>query len=131
MNWRASEEIFVNALCSSIASMQNVEWVKQLLESVLPWVPVALAIGTAFELLGGLCIFLGFKVRFGAFLLLLFMIPTTFLFHSFWLLQGAERDLTMIVFLKNLAIFGGLLILLALGKGSTRIIQNPIVEKND
>jgi putative oxidoreductase len=45
------------------------------------------------------------------------LIPTTMVFHHFWELQGADRALQMIHFMKNISILGGLLIVLALGKG--------------
>ena len=39
------------------------------------------------------------------------------LFHHFWLLQDPDRQPEMIEFMKNASILGGLLILLAYGKG--------------
>ena len=43
------------------------------------------------------------------------MIPTTILFHPFWYMEGAPRDLQTIMFLKNLAILGGLILMLLHG----------------
>lgn len=76
-----------------------------------------LVLGVIFELLGGLLVFLGIWVRLGAVLLLIFLIPTTAVFHHFWQLQEPDKTLQMINFMKNLSIFGGLLYVLALGKG--------------
>ena len=72
-----------------------------------------LIIATLFEGVGSLFVLLGFKVRMGATLLIFFLAPVTIIMHSFWLLTGAERELQMIMFMKNLAMLGGLFILAA------------------
>ncbi len=66
---------------------------------------------------GATLVLLGFRARLGAFLLLLFLIPTTFIFHNFWAATGAEATAQMLQFLKNVAIMGGLLLLCAYGAG--------------
>lgn len=81
-------------------------------------IPLFLFGAALLELIGGLCLILGYKARFGATLLLLFLIPTTIIFHDFWNLMGEEKALQQIMFLKNLAIFGGLLYILCDGPGS-------------
>lgn len=74
--------------------------------------------GAAFvEILGGLSLVFGYKTRLGAAILLLFLIPTTYIFHDFWNLNGADRAAQQIEFFKNLAIFGGLLYVVATGPG--------------
>lgn len=72
----------------------------------------------AFELLGGLSLLLGYFTRWGAWLLILFLIPTTLLFHNFWSFTGGEAQMQMINFLKNLAILGGLGYVAAYGAGA-------------
>jgi putative oxidoreductase len=69
------------------------------------------------EILGGLAVLAGFYSRFTAWILFLYLIPTTFLFHNFWAFQGADRIDPLIHFEKNLAIMGGLLLLAAFGAG--------------
>jgi putative oxidoreductase len=71
----------------------------------------------AVELLGGLSLMLGFKTRYGAALLFLFMIPTTFIFHDFWSVSEAEYQMQFLMFFKNLAIMGGLLYVISSGPG--------------
>lgn len=70
------------------------------------------------ELIAALSLIIGYRARVGAFILLLYLIPVTFLFHNFWDLDGGERVLQQIMFLKNLAIFGGLLYVVCHGPGS-------------
>ena len=80
-------------------------------------VPLFLVAAAVVEFIGGLSLVFGFKIRLGATLLLLYLIPTTGIFHDFWNLTGAEQQLQQIMFLKNLAIFGGLLYVLCFGAG--------------
>lgn len=83
----------------------------------LPMPAVALGIALVVELVGGLAILTGFFARFTGWILFLYMIPTTFLFHNFWAMQGMDRIDSTIHFEKNLAIMGGLLLLAAFGAG--------------
>jgi putative oxidoreductase len=87
----------------------------------LPMPAVALGIALAVELIGGLAMLMGLFTRPTAWIVFLYMIPTTFLFHNFWAVQGADRIDTLIHFEKNLAIMGGLLLLAAFGPGSYSI----------
>jgi putative oxidoreductase len=61
---------------------------------------------------GSVTILIGFFTRFGALLLLIFLIPTTLIFHT----NFADR-IQMIMFMKNVSMFGGCLILLSVGPG--------------
>jgi putative oxidoreductase len=67
------------------------------------------------ELLGGLALMFGFLTRLAAAGLILYLIPTTLLFHNFWAMDGAEAKTQMVNFMKNLAIMGGLATLVAFG----------------
>lgn len=71
-----------------------------------------LAIATFLEIVGALLIFTGFKVRIGAFLLLIFMIPVTVIMHPFWFSIGSEMHQEISIFLKNLSLIGALLYIL-------------------
>ena len=65
-----------------------------------------------FELAGSISITLGFLTRVGALMLLVFLVPTTFIFHGNFADHGQ-----VIHFMKNTSMFGGLLILLSFGPG--------------
>lgn len=83
----------------------------------MPLVPLFLAGAIVFEVAGGLSVLLGYKARVGAALLIVFLIPATLIFHNFWALEGQEQQLQMIMFLKNVAILGGLLLVVGFGAG--------------
>ncbi|MER3417266.1 MAG: DoxX family protein [Chloroflexota bacterium] len=87
----------------------------------MPWVPFFLLGAIALETIGGLCILVGYKARFGALTLIVFIIPATIIFHDFWNVEGMERQTQMIMFMKNLAILGGLLLILGYGAGPLSI----------
>ena len=67
--------------------------------------------------LGGLFVLLGIKVRLGAILLILFLIPVTVIMHAFWMYDGSMREMQMMTFLKNISMIGGLFILASCDAG--------------
>jgi putative oxidoreductase len=69
------------------------------------------------EILGALSLALGAMTRVGSLGLILFMIPTTLLFHNFWAYEGTEQRMQLVQFLKNLGLTGGLMMLVAYGPG--------------
>ena len=83
----------------------------------MPLVPLFLVGAIAVELSGGVSVLLGCKARLGAVLLFLFLIPTTLIFHNFWTFEGPQQKVQMINFLKNLAIMGGLAMVVGFGSG--------------
>ena len=65
-----------------------------------------------FELVGSITIILGYFTRFGTLLILIFLIPTTLIFHT-----NFADPMQKINFMKNVSMFGGLLVLLSAGAG--------------
>lgn len=73
-------------------------------------------------MLGGTLLLIGYRSSFGAVLLLLYYIPVTLIVHSFWNdPDEMERRLEAIMFMKNLAIIGGLLMVYVNGSGKYSI----------
>ncbi len=83
----------------------------------MPMVPFFLVGAILLEVLGGLSVLLGFKARWGALALTVFLIPATLIFHNFWAMTGQEAQVQMIMFMKNLAILGGLAYVGTYGSG--------------
>jgi putative oxidoreductase len=83
----------------------------------LPLPEVMAAGAIAVELGGGLLLLLGWKARWAALVIFLFLIPTTLLFHDFWASPPAQVNAQRTNFLKNLAIMGGMLMVWAMGPG--------------
>ncbi|OFZ18501.1 MAG: hypothetical protein A2X94_00730 [Bdellovibrionales bacterium GWB1_55_8] len=87
----------------------------------IPAVPVFLFPAIFIEVIGGFSVLLGFKARLGAAALAIFLIPTSLIFHNFWALEGIEQQMQLVNFLKNLAIMGGLLQIIANGAGGASL----------
>lgn len=117
LDWDNTLQFFNKNLTDWLALNALNPGLQNIIEFAIANAPLLLVLGTIFELLGGLLVFLGIWVRLGAVLLLIFLIPATAVFHHFWQLQEPDKTLQMINFMKNLSIFGGLLYVLALGKG--------------
>jgi putative oxidoreductase len=87
----------------------------------LPAADLAIWLAAAVEILAGLSVLLGFHARIGAWLLFLFLIPTSVVFHNFWAMQGMEKMDNQAHFFKNVAIMGGLLFIATFGAGAYSI----------
>jgi putative oxidoreductase len=76
----------------------------------IPLAHIALALSIIIEIGGGLALLAGFKLRYVALVMALWLVPVTLVFHNFWAYQGQDRMMQQTNFLKNLAIIGGLLV---------------------
>ncbi|NJL01286.1 MAG: DoxX family protein [Spirulinaceae cyanobacterium RM2_2_10] len=85
-------------------------------ERGLPLPGLLLLGNIVFQLVGGTLLLLGFKMRWGALLLILFLVPTTLVFHAFWADPGETT-----AFLKNLGLIGGLLMSMQVGPGPVSV----------
>ena len=82
----------------------------------LPIASILLIFTIAFQLLGGFSLLLGYKVKIGSTLLILFLIPATLVFHN---PIGNPDELNN--FLKNIGLIGGLLMTIYAGAGALSI----------
>lgn len=73
------------------------------------------------ELLGGAALVLGWRARFASVALFVFTLAAALLFHNFWALGGEAHRIQQIQFMKNLAICGGLLYVVAFGSGAMSV----------
>ena len=84
----------------------------------IPAAQPLLVIALTVMILGGLSILLGFHARHGAMLLFGFTIVVSVLMHDYWKLQNAlDRVADYDIFLRNMTIAGGLLLLVGMGAG--------------
>jgi putative oxidoreductase len=82
----------------------------------LPFPDLLLIASAIVETVAALLIIAGWKTRWAAAALVLWMIPVTWVFHN----PAGGQD-AMIHFMKNLAITGGLLVLWAFGPGALSV----------
>lgn len=116
-DWQGTMQYFNQGMTDWLALSAGSESQQNFFEWGLANAGLLLAVAVIFQLVGGLMVFFGLWVRFGALLLFLFLIPTTYIFHHFWQFQGPDRMMQMIMFMKNISIIGGTLYLMAYGKG--------------
>jgi putative oxidoreductase len=118
-NWKALANLIGRILLvliflqSGIGKIGNFEGTAKYMASHGMPLPTFFLIGAIFfELVGCITVIIGYFSRLGALLLIIFLIPTTLVFHTHF----ADR-IQMIMFMKNVSMFGGCLILLAAGAG--------------
>lgn len=80
-------------------------------------IKLLLVLTIAIELGGGLMVLLGWQARWAAAVFFLWMIPVTYIFHAYWGLPPDQMQVQFIQFQKNMAIMGGLLLVIAYGPG--------------
>ena len=84
----------------------------------VPLAPIAVPFSGTLALLGGLSILLGYRTKFGAWLIALFLIGVTPLMHKFWVVSDPMmHQMQFIMFMKNIAMLGGALLITQLGAG--------------
>ena len=83
----------------------------------IPMAQVALAITILIELGAGLMLVVGYKARWAAVAIALWLIPVTFMFHGYWNVPADQVMNQTNHFFKNVAIFGGMLMVFAFGPG--------------
>jgi putative oxidoreductase len=84
----------------------------------VPMPSLLVPISGLLALIGGLSVLLGYRARLGAWLLVLFLLPVTLLMHRFWEIPDAmTAQIQMVMFLKNLSLIGGALLIAYFGPG--------------
>ena len=84
----------------------------------VPAPSILLAVAIAMLLVGSLALIAGYQARWGALLLLIFLLPATYYFHSPWKAgDAAEAGQQVIHFLKNIGLMGAMLLIVVAGPG--------------
>lgn len=88
----------------------------------VPYPDVFVPVAGVFAFLGGLSMLLGYKARFGALLLIIFLIPTTLYMHQFWNTDTTfAQMMENYCFFKNIALLGAALMFTHFGSGPLSI----------
>jgi len=81
--------------------------------------PSVLAAGSlVLEIVAGIALIVGYKTRWAALALALFTIAAAVLFHNFWAMPPDKQMMQQVIFMKNMAVTGGLLMLALAGPGA-------------
>ena len=88
----------------------------------VPLAQIAVPISGLIALAGGLSILVGYKAKIGAWLLVLFLVPVTFMMHRFWGIGDPQASqMQMIMFMKNISMLGGALLITQFGAGQVSL----------
>ena len=80
--------------------------------------PTLLALGAGvLEVVAGVALIIGFQARWAALALAVFTLVATFLFHAYWAVPAEQQFMQQLMFQKNLAVVGGLLVVYTFGAG--------------
>ncbi len=100
-------------LWSGIKDIRTFEGTASSMQEQGIFLPQVLLVGAIICLmLGSLALILGLKARWGAVLLIVFLIPTTLVYHP-----PTGDEIEFIQFMKNLALIGALLLIVSAGPG--------------
>lgn len=84
----------------------------------LPLPELGVVIAIVIEIGGSLALIAGLKTRIAALALAAFTLVATFVFHNFWGVPADQAMVQQLMFYKNIAVVGGLLLLAAHGAGA-------------
>lgn len=90
----------------------------------VPMTQVLAVLAIIVELGGGLMIAVGWKARWAAAAIFIFVLIASFIFHAFWAVPADQAQLQNIMFMKNLAIMGGMLYIVVYGSGPLSVDKN-------
>ena len=90
----------------------------------VPMTQVLAVLAIIVELGGGLMIAVGWKARWAAAAIFIFVLIASFVFHAFWAVPADQAQLQNIMFMKNLAIMGGMLYIIVYGSGPLSVDKN-------
>jgi putative oxidoreductase len=84
----------------------------------VPLAAIAVPLAGVLAIGGGLSILLGYRAKLGAWLIVLFLVLVTPTMHKFWGVADPNvAQLQMIMFLKNVSMLGGALLISQFGSG--------------
>jgi putative oxidoreductase len=83
----------------------------------MPAAEVLAVLTILLEIGGGLALMFGFMTRWAALALAGFTAIASLIFHNFWAVPEAQQMVQNLMFMKNLSVVGGLLVLAAVGPG--------------
>ncbi|MET0462222.1 MAG: DoxX family protein [Chitinophagaceae bacterium] len=88
----------------------------------LPFASVLVPLSGIVELIGGLSILIGYRAKLGAWLLVIFLIPVTFMFHQFWTVTDPMTyQMQFVMFMKNVSMTGAALLIAYFGSGELSV----------
>jgi len=124
MNAQAISTVFARLLlalmfvASGVPKLAGIEGTAGYIASVGLPAPQLLALGAGvLEVVAGTMLIVGWQARWAALALAAFTFVASVLFHNFWAQPADQAFVQQLMFMKNLAVIGGLLFVFAQGPG--------------
>lgn len=124
VDWDNGEHILANAFYNLAEKSASLDWLHQIAEKLIPLAHPILISAVLLGLVGAVFVLLGFRLRLGAFFLLFLSLFFNLVMHPFWFMEGLEKTNAMPLFFMNLAVTGGLLLLLTQSKGKPSVADD-------
>jgi putative oxidoreductase len=106
--------IFVSSIVGHFSSAQ----ISEAAAHGVPLATIVVPLAGIIALVGGVSVMLGYRARFGALLLLVFLVPVTLVMHKFWGLPDPQMAMMQKVnFMKNLSLAGTCVLIMYFGSG--------------
>jgi len=84
----------------------------------VPIANILVPVSGIIAIVGGLSILLGFHGKVGAWLLVFFLVPVTFMMHNFWAVKDPmAQGIQMAMVLKNISVLGAAVFFTQVGTG--------------
>jgi len=88
----------------------------------IPMADILIPFSGILELVGALTILSGFMSRWGAWLIVIVLIPVSLIMHDFWTVSDPIRhELVLLTFMRNMGLIGGALMIAYFGSGPVSI----------
>ena len=84
----------------------------------LPMAQVLAIVTATVEVGASLLLIVGWQARWAALALAAFTLMASFIFHNYWTLPADQQMVDQLMFMKNVAVVGGLLAVFAFGPGT-------------
>lgn len=110
--------LFVAIFLKSVPNQFKEQSIAFVSEQGIPFAGVVVPFSGFLALAGGLSVLLGWRAKLGAWLLVAFLVPVTLLMHPFWAVSDpAAAAMQEVMFLKNVSMLGGALLIAYFGAG--------------
>jgi putative oxidoreductase len=90
---------------------------KYMMANGVPMAGILIYAAILVEIGAGLLLVVGYQTRWAAAALIVFILAAEYFFHQYWNMEGGPRGINRILFYKNLAVLGGMMMLIVAGPG--------------
>ena len=87
----------------------------------LPMPALGATLALLVEILGSVALIVGYGTRAAALVMAVFTLAATYFFHAYWAAPADQAFVASLLFYKNIAVVGGLVVLAAFGPGAWSI----------